>query len=135
MNMKEVEVAMHMNNMKKSNIKELLNQSFSDVYEKDIQRFVELWLLLPASTYIVVMHQQNFGPKIYNLIWLFAPTFVILLFRCLLDKRNNWKFIMKLYLYFIGFFLLVIMVVYLSYKLGLPIAEKWMERMIMFFTT
>lgn len=126
---------MHMNNMKKNNIKELLNQPFSDVYEKDIQLFVELWLLLPASTYIVVMHQQNFGPKLYNLIWLFAPTFVILSFRYLFDKRNNWKFIMKLYLYLIGFFLLVIMMVYLSYKLDFPIAEKWMERMINFFTT
>ena len=126
---------MHMNNMKKNNIKELLNQPFSDVYEKDIQLFVELWLLLPASTYIVVMHQQNFGPKLYNLIWLFAPTFVILSFRYLFDKRNNWKFMMKLYLYFFGFFLLVIMMVYLSYKLDFSIAEKWMERMIMFFTT
>ena len=121
--------------MKKLNIKVLLNQSLSDVYEKDIKRLVEVWLLLPASTYIAVMHQQNFEPKIYNLIWLFAPTFVILLFRSLFDKRNNWTYLMKLYLCFTGFFLLVIMVIYLSYKLGLPIADKWMERMIMFFTT
>ena len=128
-------VAMHMNNMRKSDIKELLNQLFSDVYEKDIKRLVEVWLLVPASTYIAVMHQQNFEPKLYNFIWLFTPSFVILLFRYLYNKRDNWTFVIKLYLYVTGFFLLVIMLVWLSYKLGLPIAEKWMERLMMFFTT
>ena len=121
--------------MKKLNIKVLLNQSLSDVYEKDIKRLVEVWLLLPASTYIAVMHQQNFEPKLYNFICLFTPSFVILLFRYLYNKRDNWTFVIKLYLYVTGFFLLVIMLVWLSYKLGLPIAEKWMERLMMFFTT
>ena len=56
-------VAMHMNKPKKLNIKELFNQALNDVSEEDIQRYTELWLLIPVSTLITVrlLLQQDFG--------------------------------------------------------------------------
>jgi hypothetical protein len=93
----------------------------------EFAQFLELGLLLPVSS-LIVMFQQEYWPDYLNIVWAFLPTGMILIFRYLLRRGITWKFVVKSVFVIMMALLLLPLGLYIYSKLGFPIAENgWIE--------